>query len=403
MIQLTHEHVKLIMLAAQGLLDEVHKPAEKADVLQAIRRMGALQIDTIHVVARSPYLSLFSRLGSYDPRWLGELLAEGALFEYWAHAASFLPVEDYPYFRRMMLTPRFGWNNREAWEAAHPQVSEMVLERLRKEGALRSADFENPNPLSTGGFHKGGTWWNWKEEKMALEHLLSAGLVMVARREKFQRVYDLRERILPDWDDARTPSHDEVRRVLALKTVRAMGIVRPEWVPDYFRISKRDIAKLLQELAAGGQLLEVSVDGWDAPAYIHPEQRGLLETAAAGGLTASLTTLLSPFDALLWDRSRARAVFNFDFALECYLPAPKRKYGYFCLPVLRRGSLVGRADAKAHRQAGLFEVKTLYLEPGTEFTGEVQADIQAALQRCADWHATPEVAIRKVIRMGDEG
>jgi uncharacterized protein YcaQ len=398
LIQLTKEHAKLIMLAAQGLLDEVHKPAEKADVLQAIRRMGALQIDTIHVVARSPYLSLFSRLGSYDPRWLDELLAEGALFEYWAHAASFLPVEDYPYFRRMMLTPRFGWNNREAWEAAHPQVSEMVLERLRKEGALRSADFENPNPLSTGGSHKGGTWWNWKEEKMALEHLLTAGLVMVVRREKFQRVYNLRERILPDWDDARTPSHDEVRQALALKTVRALGIARPDWVPDYFRISKRDIGKLLQELAAAGQLLEVSVNGWDAPAYIHPEQRGLMETAAAGGLAASLTTLLSPFDALVWDRSRARAVFNFEFALECYLPAPKRKYGYFCLPVLRRGSLVGRVDAKAHRQAGLFEVKTLYLEPGVEFTGEVQADIQAALQRCADWHATPEVAIRKVMK-----
>jgi hypothetical protein len=396
LIQLTHEHAKLIMLAAQGLLDEVHKPAEKADVLQTIRRMGALQIDTIHVVARSPYLALFSRLGSYDPRWLDELLAEGTLFEYWAHAASFLPIEDYPYFRRRMLTPGFGWNNREAWEAAHPHVSEMVMERLRKEGALRSADFENPN-------HKGGTWWNWKEEKMALEHLLTAGLVMVARREKFQRVYDLHERILPGWDDARTPSADEVRRALVLKAVCALGIARPEWVPDYFRISKRDIGKLLQELAAAGQLLEVSVEGWDTPAYVHAEQHALLETAAAGRLTASLTTLLSPFDALIWDRSRARAMFNFDFALECYLPAPKRKYGYFCLPVLRRGSLIGRADAKAHRQAGRFEVKTLYLEPGIAFTGEVQADIQAAVQRCADWHATPEVVIQKVVEVRDEG
>jgi uncharacterized protein YcaQ len=381
-----------MMLAAQGLLDEVHKPAEKADVLATIRRMGALQIDTIHVVARSPYFALFSRLGHYDPRWLDELLAEGALFEYWAHAASFLPIEDYPLFRRRMLTQGTGWSNREAWAAAHPHVTEMVMERLRKEGALRSADFENPN-------HRGGTWWDWKEEKIALEHLHTAGLLMIARREKFQRVYDLRERILPDWDDARTPSHEEVRRALVLKTVHALGIARPEWVPDYFRISKRDIHKLMQELAAVGELLEVSVEGWDAPAYVHSSQRRLLEAAAAGELTASLTTLLSPFDALIWDRSRARAVFDFDFALECYLPAPKRKYGYFCLPVLRRGSLIGRADAKAHRQAGLFEVKTLFLEPGIDFSGEVQTDILAALQRCADWHATPEVVIQKVTKM----
>jgi uncharacterized protein YcaQ len=142
--------------------------------------------------------------------------------------------------------------------------------------------------------------------------------------------------------------------------------------------------------------VEVNVDGWDVPAYVHTAQRGLLETAEAGGLTASLTTLLSPFDALVWDRNRTRALFDFDFALECYLPAPKRKYGYFCLTVLWRGSLVGRADAKAHRQTGLFEVKTLYLERGIEFTGAVQADILAALQRCADWHATPEVVITKI-------
>ncbi len=403
MIQLTNDHVRLMMLAALGLLEPPRQPAVKADVLQAIRRMGALQIDTIHVVARSPYLSLFSRLGAYEPRWLDELLAEGALFEYWAHAASFLPIEDYPYYRRMMLTPRFGWSNREAWEVAHPQVSEMVLERLCKEGALRSVDFENPNPLSTGGFHKGGTWWNWKEEKMALEHLLTAGLVMVARRQKFQRVYDLRQRILPDWDDARTPSHAEVQRALALKTVRALGIAHPEWVPDYFRISKREIGRLLQELAVEGQLLKVSVAGWDVPAYVHPEQRSLLETAAAGGLTATLTALLSPFDALVWDRRRTRAVFNFDFALECYLPAPRRKYGYFCLPVLWRGNLVGRADAKAHRQAGLFEIKTLYLEPGVDYSDEMQAEIQAAVQRCADWHGTPEVVIQKIVKMKEEG
>jgi uncharacterized protein YcaQ len=311
LISLTQQEVRLVVLAAQGLLQHPARLAAKEDVLQTIQRIGALQIDTIHVVARSPYLALFSRLGSYNPLWLDELLAEGALFEYWSHAACFLPIEDYPYYRRMMLTPRHGWNNREAWEAEHPQVSEKVLDRIRQEGALRSADFENPN-------HKGGTWWNWKEEKMALEHLLTAGVVMVARRENFQRVYDLRERILPDWDDA-------------------LGIARSNWVPDYFRIGKNGIDELLQALAGEGKLLEVSVEGWEGHAYAHPDQSSLLAAAAGGQLRASLTTLLSPFDSLIWDRRRTLELFGFDFTLECYLPAEKRRYGYFCLPVLPRG------------------------------------------------------------------
>jgi hypothetical protein len=393
LIELSKNQVRLVMLAAQGLLQPPERPAVKADILPAIRRIGALQIDTINVVARAPYLTLFSRLGDYNPAWLDELLAEGALFEYWAHAACFLPIEDYLYYRRLMLTPGHGWNNREAWEAAHPHVSEMVLARIRQEGALRSADFENPN-------HKGGTWWNWKEEKIALEHLFTTGVLMVARREKFQRVYDLRERVLPDWDDANTPAHDEVQRALILKAVHSLGIARADWVTRYFYLSRRGVEARLPGLVADGHLVEVKVEGWNVPAYAHASQMHLLEAAAAGQLTASLTTLLTPFDPLIADRSRTREVFDFDFAIECYLPAAKRRYGYFCLPLLWRGQLVGRVDAKAHRQAGRFEVKTLYLEPGVIPSDEFLADIQATLQRCAAWHGTPEVVITQVATKG---
>jgi uncharacterized protein len=392
MIQLSQEQARLVMLAAQGLLEPPERPALKTDILPVIRRMGALQIDTINVVARSPYLALFSRLGNYQSVWLDELLAEGALFEYWSHAACFLPIEDYPTYRRKMLTSGVSWH--EAWDTEHPHVSAMVLARIRQEGALRSADFENPN-------HKGGTWWNWKEEKIALEHLFTTGELMVARREKFQRVYQLRERVLPDWDDAKTPTSDEVQRTLMLKAVRSLGIGNADWITWYFYLKRKSVDAQLPGLVASGDLLEVKIEGMELLAYAHPDQAGLLEAAAAGQLSASLTTLLSPFDPLVSDRSRILELFNFDYSLECYLPAPKRKYGYFCLPVLRRGSLVGRADAKAHRQAGRFEVKTLYLEPGVAFTGEVEADIQAALQRCADWHATPEVVIQKVVGLGD--
>src|ERR1051326_5793945 len=189
-----------ILIGAQGLDRRPSRPAGKDSLLDTIRRMGALQIDTIHVVARSPYLVLWSRLGSYQPHWLDELLAEGKLFEYWAHAACFLPIEDYPLYRnRMFERESMGWRSTNEWIAQHKKEAEMVLAHIRERGPLRSIDFTNKQA-------KGGGWWSWKPEKHALEILFNAGDLMIARRQKFQRVYDLRERVLPDWDDTRLPA-----------------------------------------------------------------------------------------------------------------------------------------------------------------------------------------------------
>jgi uncharacterized protein YcaQ len=351
--------------------------------------MGALQIDTIHVVARSPYLVLWSRLGAYEPRWLDELLAEGAIFEYWAHEACFLPAEFYPLFRHRMLDPeRMGWKYSRA--EAHRALTPEVLEAVRERGPLRSSDFERRDG------QRGG-WWQWKGEKRVLENLFTAGEVMIARREKFQRVYDLRERVRPDWDDAQLPAREVVDRTLVLEAVRALGVTQANWVPDYFRMSKKNTAGLVDQLAREGKLLRCDVTGWKQPAFAHAEAAALLERAAAGKLKASHTTLLSPFDPIIWDRARASAAFGFDYRLECYTPAPKRRYGYFVLPILNRGRLVGRLDAKAHRRDGSFEVKALYLEPGVKPGQSIASDISTALQACAEWHGTPKVVIRKTV------
>src|SRR5215212_2126702 len=229
--------------------------------------MEALQIDSIQVVARSPYLVLWSRLGDYDPRWLDELLAEGAIFEGWSHAACFLPVEDYGLYRRGMLD---GRHNTRAWLEAHPDEVAVVLDRIRANGAVRAADF----PRTDG---RKGTWWDWKPEKEILERLFAVGALMTARRENFQRVYDLRERVLPDWDDALTPSSEEVARPLALKAVRALGVATPSWVPEYFHTSKKGIAALLEGLVGSGELEHVRVHGLDKPAYLHPDNLPLAE------------------------------------------------------------------------------------------------------------------------------
>ena len=375
------------MLAAQGLLRRPRAAARKADVLAAIRRMGALQIDTIHVVARSPYLVLWSRLGDYEPRWLDELLAEGKLFEYWSHEACFLPAEDYPLYRHRMLDPHsMGWKYSHEWISRHRAEIDSVLTYIREHGPARSSDFAR-----TDG--RRGGWWEWKPEKRALEMLFTAGELMIARRQNFQRIYDLRERVLPSWDDSRLPPKEEARRALVLKAVRALGVAKAGWVSDYFRTNKSETAAAVVSMADDGGLLRVRVAGWGEDAFAHPENRELIEQASSRRLRPARTTLLSPFDPLVWDRARAREMFGFDYRLECYTPAPKRRYGYFTLPILDRGRLVGRLDPKAHRAEGVFEVKSLHLEPGVIVSDELAARLARAIRECAAWHKTPEVRL----------
>jgi uncharacterized protein YcaQ len=386
-IEFSKQAARTMLLAAQGLSSPPGR-ATKDDVLVAIRRMGVLQIDSISVVARSPYLVLWSRLGAYDPVWLDELLAEGRIFEYWSHAACFIPIEDYGLYRRLMLDKT---DKTRVWMEAHPDALEHVMGRIRDGGAVRSAEFAR-----TDG--KAGGWWEWKPEKRALEHLFAAGDLMISRRENFHRVYDLRERVLanalPTWTDALSPTEREVRRALALKAVRALGVAVPRWVPDYFRTPKKGAAGLLEELADEGSLLRATIEDFDEPSYVHSDNAGLADEILSGSLRSSVTTLLSPFDPVVWDRARALELFGFDYKIEVYTPAARRRYGYYSLPILHDGALVGRLDAKAHRKEGRFEVKALHLEPEETVSDELVSGIAGALRDCAAWHGTPDLLIR---------
>lgn len=378
---------RALHLAAQGMLQPRRARATKADVLAAIRRMGVLQIDTISVVARSPYLVLWSRLGDYDPTWLEQLLAEGRLFEYWAHEACFIPAEDYGLYRHRMLDPdSMGWKSGASWMKGHAEQVERVLEHIRTNGPTRATDFER-----TDG--KSGGWWEWKPEKRSLEALFTAGKVMVARRQNFHRVYDLAERVLPGWDDSQAPALQEVRRAFVLRAVKALGLAKANWIPDYHRTRPPHLAP--QALADEGLLLRARVEGWKEPVFVHPEHAALLAQTVEGRLNPTVSTLLSPFDPIVWDRRRALELFGFDYRLECYTPAEKRQYGYFTLPVLRRGQLIGRIDAKAHRAAGVFELKSLVFEPGVRVGERLLRDLAAAVTRCARWHGCPTVALTR--------
>ncbi|WP_186073485.1 winged helix-turn-helix domain-containing protein [Burkholderia gladioli] len=376
-------------LAAQGLLAPPRRKAVKADVLDAIRRMAQLQIDTIHVVARSPYLVLFSRLGPYEQRWLDEHLAEASLFEYWSHEACFLPIESFGLMRHKMLNPAgMGWKYAADWHELHREAIDTLLARVRDTGPVRSSDFAREDGA------KGSGWWDWKPEKRHLEVLFSTGQLMVAARHNFQRIYDVLERVLPHWDDARDlPAREMVLPQLLEQTCRALGVVRADWVADYYRLPKRAYRDELHALADAGQLLPVMVEGWKEQVFVHRELEPLLARAADGTLRSSVTTLLSPFDPVVWDRRRASALFDFDYTIECYTPADKRRYGYFCLPILHRGRLVGRVDAKAHRTQGVFELKAVHFEPQVRLGSGLAGDVARAIGRLADWHGTPELAV----------
>ncbi|KVG31222.1 winged helix-turn-helix domain-containing protein [Burkholderia diffusa] len=389
MLTLSPAAARALHLAAQGLLTPPRRKATKADVLDTIRRMAQLQIDTIHVVARSPYLVLFSRLGDFAPQWLDEHLAEVRLFEYWSHEACFLPIEQFGLMRYKMLDPSgMGWKYAAEWHEQNRAEIERMLARIRDEGPVRSADFIREDGA------KGNGWWDRKPEKKHLEVLFTTGDLMVSERRNFQRIYDVRERVLPDWDDARDlPPRDAVLPALLDYTCRALGIVRADWVADYYRLPRRSYRAELERLADAGELIPVEIADWKEPAYVHRSLEALLPAAAADTLRSTVTTLLSPFDPVVWDRRRASTLFGFDYTIECYTPAHKRRYGYFCLPVLHRGRLIGRVDAKAHRALGTFELKAVHVEPGVRFGTGLAADVAKAVKRLAAWHGTPEVTV----------
>lgn len=376
------------MIFAQGLHHTgPQPPATKDDIRATLRRIHMLQIDSISVVARAPYFVLWSRLDNYDPRLLDELLEEGALFEHYASANCFLPIEDYPLY--LVGSRIFDWRNPRKWLDEHPTITQAVLDHIRANGETRHTDFKRADGQKT-------TWDNPKEEQTTLDYLVYVGELMIRRRDNFQRVYDLRERIYPDADKLPPVSVEEAHDQFVLKTIQALGVAKVGWIGSYFRLKKNWVNDALRRLEKQDKVMTVTVEGWDEPGYVHPALTEQLEAAAAGHFPRSKTTLLSPFDPLVSNSAYTLDLFGFDFPIEFYFPAAKRKYGYFSLPILYNNALIGRLDPKAHRKEGLFEVKSLHLEPGVTVDDRLIMALRRVLLACAEWHETPEVVINEI-------
>jgi uncharacterized protein len=388
--------LRTVALATQGLHQSNKNGMgnSRENLYETVDQIGCIQIDTLNMVRRSQYIVLWSRLGSYDPSQFDALssAADRRLFEGWQHAASIIPLTEYrfqmPHQRNLREHPT-TWYNRWLNEQVQKDFVPVVLERVRQEGALKVSNFESDG-------HKGGTWWNWRPAKVALEFLYAFGDLMVTDRVNFQRVYDLTERVLPSWVDKKEPTVEERDRFWVERGAKALGVFLPRHAGDYTWMKVTRSKPIVESLVKEKVFLQINgelYNGKTAELLIHRDNLPLLEEAADGALGAKRTTFLSPFDNLFWASGRDEQFWNFRKALEAYLPAQKRIYGYFCLPILHNDRLIGRFDPKLERKEGRLRLKALYLEPGIVVDEEMIASLCNTMHDFLAFHQAKEFTI----------
>ncbi len=327
-------------------------PKGKTGALKAIEKLGYVQIDTINVIERSHHIVFFTRCPDYKQSFLHELQAKDKkIFEYWAHAASFIPMRDYRFYLSAMKRKpkRNSWLDR--WIRGHRSLIRKVKARVANEGPLAASDFGDIKD------RKRGTWWDWKPAKMALEVLFWQGDLMVKERRKFQRVYDITERVLPNSVDTTQPNEEEEKIFFIKRALGAMGIATEQDINKYIGVSGQ-FNKWIHRMLKAEEIVKVEIDGIKKPYYVLTNDISELKHNTKVDLKVHF---LSPFDNSIILRDRTSALFGFDYSLESYVPKNKRKYGYFCLPILWQNQLVGRIDPKADRLNEILIINNLHL------------------------------------------
>jgi uncharacterized protein YcaQ len=376
---------RLLLMGAQGLLSDPGRGATPAALFDLVRRMGFVQLDSINYVERAHHLTLFSRLFDYRREHLARLLErDRSLFEHWTHDASAVPTEWFAHWK-----PRFAragarirgsawWQERMGGDA--DRHIDAVRERIRREGPLRSQDFEHERGASSA-------WWGWKPQKAALEYLWHTGELVVVRRENFQKVYDLTERVFPEQHRAPAPAEEEHTEWACSTALERLGVATPKELSEFW--DSIDIARArgwCERAARAGRVVPVLVeplgDGASKPraSYALPDWERRFKRLPG---PPPLTRLLSPFDPVLRDRARALRLFGFDYRFEAFVPGPRRKFGYYVLPALEGERLVGRIDPKFERGEGVLRVRRVYWEPGVRATRERVKGLKEAAGRLA--------------------
>lgn len=387
--RLSLSQARRIALAAQGFGEKRPAAPTARHIARTLGRSNLLQIDSVNVLVRAHYMPLFSRLGPYS-RDLLEKAAyhpkKRSTFEYWGHEASLIRLDLHPLFRWRMARAARG-------EGIYGGIARFGLEKrafieeVRREIADRGPI--GAGELSIGG--KGqGSWWGWSDGKQALEWLFWAGEVTTATRRGFERLYDLPERALPaDILALPTPSEEEAQRELLRLSIKALGIASERCLRDYFRIGPADAKARVPELVEAGDLLPVTVEGWPGPVYLDPEARLPRRVEAQA--------LVSPFDPIVWERTRTERLFDFHYRIEIYTPAEKREFGYYCLPFLLGENIVARLDLKADRANNRLIVHSIHPEHSAA-PDEIAPALGAELRLMADWLGLSEIAAPKAWR-----
>jgi len=366
---------RALALAAQGF--DTARPKTKATqrhVDALISRLGVIQIDSVNVLVRSQELPLFSRLGNHNRNAIPKATEQQKIFEYWGHEAAHLPVEIHPLFRWKMEAARLGkakhWGLTSFYDDNKAFVRRM-LKHVEKNGPTTSRE------LSTRT-EKKGTWWDWDEAKVALEYLFLTGQLMSrGRGTDFARIYDTPERVLtPKILNAPTPSEHDARKQLLVRSAIAQGVATASDLADYYRQKPTTVKPLITELVEEGELHAVVVDGWTEKAFVHRSAKPPKQLHA--------TALLSPFDSLVWCRPRNERLFNFHYRIEIYTPKEKRKFGYYVLPFMMNGQMVGRVDLKADRANSKLLVHSVHTEKGIK-RSEINDALNNELHTMASW------------------
>ncbi len=373
---LSIDEARRIALAAQGFATPAATRAPTARTLSAaVGRLGALQIDSVNVLVRAHYLPLFARLGSYPPEALDKLAygPRRALFEYWGHRASLLPLDAYPLLRWRMERGALGsgmYGSLARLARKKPDFIARIEQEVRDRGPLTAGELDGAS-RATGG------WWGWSEHKQALEFLFWSGRLTTATRRNFERVYDVVDRVIPERVRAQPRLEPAAQqRGLLARAASAAGVGTAGDLADYFRLSRTEARPRIEELVEEGALREVRVQGWKQQAYLAPNARLPKSVDAAA--------LVSPFDSLVWERARTERLFGFRYRIEIYTPAHKRVHGYYVLPFLLGDRLVARVDLKSDRATRALLMRGLHFEAGVR-RRDVMPRLDQTLARMAAW------------------
>jgi len=377
--RLSVSQARRVALGAQGFAAAA--PAGRVDRRHLQRLMGrlrVLQIDSINVVVRSHYLPMFSRLGAYERDLIDrEAYRRRTLFEYWAHEASLVPVALHPLLRWRMARGE-AWGRMARMADEKPGYVQAVLDEVTDRGPIAASELSEPGV-------RRGPWWGWGDGKATMEWLFWTGQVAVAERRNFERRYDLPERVLPPEVLALpTPPVEEAHRRLLAQAAAAIGVGTAADLADYFRIRVPEARPRLAELVEAGELVPAEVEGWERPAYLHVDAR--LPRRIDG------CALLSPFDSLVFERSRTERLFGFRFRLEVYVPSAQRVHGYYVLPLLLGERLMGRVDVKADRRRRVLLVPGAFAEPDAD-SRELVGPLVGELVRLAGWLGLDDIEV----------